>query len=110
MNFEHIIRKDKLGGVIGDLEWRESPGATYELHLDVHPKFHRQGIGRSMVDELEKLALEKGAMILFSYSSYDNELAYKFFMGLEFSGYYLKNFYGTGRDAYLWVKTIGAPK
>lgn len=104
MNFEHIIREHE-GKVIGDLEWRESPGGTYELHLDVEPEFHRQGIGRSMVEELERLVLKKKATrSLYSFAAEENEGAHMFFMGVGFRGYKIANFYG--RNAYFWVKPL----
>ncbi len=104
MNFNHIMRAHN-GEIIGDLEWRESPGGTYELHLDVEPEFQRQGVGRSMVEELERLVLEKKTTkSLYSFSAEENERAYGFFRGIGFQEYLISNFYG--RDAYLWVKPL----
>lgn len=108
--FNHIQRTNEAGHTIGDLEWRKSPGATYEMHLDVESDYHRQGVGRSMLDELTYMVKGEEGMSIYSYSSSDNEKAYGFFSGVGFTPYLITGFYGRERNAYLWVKTVGAPK
>lgn len=118
MTWNYIRRKSDNGVVdgpmqeIGVLEWDERPGATYEMHLDVEPEFHRQGVGRSMVEELIETVkkMEREPMSIYSFSSADNAKAFAFFSGMGFVRYSIENLYGFGASAYMWVLTIGAPK
>ena len=98
------------GRTVGCLEWDERPGATYELHLDVEPAYQRQGIGRSMVEELESFARAQGGMCLYTFMAADNEKARAFFLAMGFTLIYIPSFYGEGRDARFGCKPIGAPK
>ena len=106
MKMNHILR----GKVRGDLEWDERSGKTYEIHLDVPEKFQRQGIGRSMLRELEDLIRERDGMSIYTYSAADNTAAKGFFLAMGFTRYLIVDFYGVGRDAHMWVKVVGTPK
>lgn len=103
-----IIRSER-GQHLGKLDWEECPGATYEFHLDVASDFHRRGIGRSMVVELETIVRERRGMCLYTFTAGDNEQAKAFFTALGFAPTYLPGFYGEGRHAYMFHKTVGKP-
>lgn len=95
---------------IGRLEWGARPGATYECHLDVADGWRRLGVGRSMVQELEDLARDRGGMALYSFCAGDNAVALAFFRACGFRPSFAPDFYGVGRDAWFLWKPIGAPK
>jgi len=105
-----ITRFDDQKKLIGELEWEERPGSTYEMHLDVIPEYHRRGIGRSMFEELETLVKSKHGMSIYSFCAGDNNAARSFFLYMGFIAYKIPNFYGEGRDAYFLVKTVGKPR
>ncbi len=107
---QHLKRYDTDGALIGEIEWQECPGRTFEMHIDVVPSRHRKGVGRSMVEELIELIKDREPMSLYTFMAADNELAQKFFRGVGFHLYRIDNFYGYGRDAYFGVKPIGTPK
>lgn len=110
MNWDKIVRRDHEGQIVGELEWRESPGRTFELHVDVHPAHHRKGIGRKLVEELEKLVAGREPMSLYTFMAADNLKARQFFAAVGFNLILAPNFYGRGRDAYFGIKVLGAPK
>ncbi len=111
--FNKIIRQDAnsltAGNVIGELLWEERPGATYEMHLDVEPTYHRQGVGRSMLEELEAIVKNRKGMSIYSVSLCSNLKASKFFSGVGFTPHLIVGFYGKEVNAYLWVKVMGEP-
>lgn len=109
MHFKKITRWDSTRTlIIGELEWREGPGKTYEVHIDVHPDHQRRGIGRSMVASLESWLVEP--MSLYTFMAADNAKARMFFVAVGFDLVLVRGFYGRGRDAYFGCKTIGEPK
>ena len=101
------------GTVVGELEWRDSPGRTIEVHIDVHPDHQRKGIGRKLIDNLIQFITERDGdkpMCLYTFMAADNKQAVAFFTAVGFALQYVPNFYGTWRNAYFGCKTIGAPK
>ncbi len=110
MNFQHIVRHDTFNHPIATLEWREGPGRTFEVHIDVDKEYHRCGIGRSLVAELEALIADREPMSLYTFMAADNETAYSFFNAVGFQLHVIPNFYGNGRNAVFGVKPIGTPK
>jgi GNAT superfamily N-acetyltransferase len=106
----NTISFNRDGVQIGELEWDLRPGATYEVHLDVHPSHHRKGVGRSMMNEIEAYAKAQGGLSLYSFCASDNTKALAFFKGMGFTATYANDFYGFGRHAYFLHKAIGAPK
>lgn len=105
-----MTRFDAGGQLIGALAWAPSSGGTCEFHLDVEPGSQRQGVGRSMVEELEALGKEKGWMGLYSFCASDNESALQFFKALGFRSLLASHFYGEGRHAWFLWKPIGGPQ
>lgn len=105
----HIRRYDG-DRVIGDLEWDERPGRTFECHLDVEPRYQRRGIGRQMMRELEDLVRSRKGMCLYSFCASDNGKALMFFEACGFRSTFVYDFYGEGRHAYFLWKPIGAPE
>lgn len=110
MGFNKLHRYDTFGAVIATLEWRKSPGRTFEVHIDVEPSYQRQGIGRQLIQELEQLVADQEPMSLYTFMAADNDQAVKFFKGVGFHLYRVDNFYGYGRDGYMGIKAIGTPK
>lgn len=114
MNFKHIRRyenNERLTGLlVAELEWREGPGRTFEIHIDVVPSYQRKGIGRSMIEELIELVQDREPMSLYTFMAADNTQARLFFSAVGFTLFYIPDFYGEGRDAWFGVKPIGTPK
>ena len=111
MQFNTIRRWSDTGvKVIGELEWREGPGRTFEVHVDVDPEYHRKGIGTGLIRDLELIIEDKEPMSIYTFMAADNEKARGFFAANGFVLQLVKGFYGAGRDAYFGCKTIGTPK
>lgn len=106
MNYIRRYDGDKM---IGELEWDQRPGATYECHLDVEPSHHRRGIGRQMMTELEDIVRSRKGMCLYSFCAGDNERARLFFLACGFRAVFAPSFYGAGRHAYFLWKPVGVP-
>ena len=98
------------GGAIGELEYDERPGRTYECHLDVVSVYQRQGVGRAMMTELEGMAKVRKGMSLYSFCAGDNASALAFFEACGFRSRFMHDFYGQGRHAYFLWKPIGRPE
>ena len=105
-----IIERWIAGVLVGELHWDERPGAIIEVHLDVMDGYRRQGIGRSMMQEIEVMARREKIKSLTTFTAGDNLLAQKFFQAMGFVAVMAWGLYGHGRDGCFMWKTIGAPE
>ena len=101
---DSVVRIEREHGV---LEWERNAGHTYELrNIDVEANFRRQGIGRALMEELEELVVEEGGLCIYGFTAGDNRIAQAFYRALGFELVHLNNFYGYGRDGYIFHKAV----
>ena len=105
-----IIERWVAGVLVGELHWDERPGSIIEVHLDVMDGYRRQGIGRSMMQEIEAMARREKMKSLTTFTAGDNLPAQDFFMAMGFVGKPVTDLYGFGRNGCFMWKTIGAPE
>ena len=81
---------------------------AYVVTLDVVPQHRRHGLARQMMQRIEQQALDVGCEAVELHVSVDNGGAIAFY---ESEGYershMVKSFYGLGRHAYVYRKTLG---
>ena len=82
---------------------------AYVVTLDVAPHYRRHGLARQMLERIEQQATEAGCDSMELHVSEDNEGAIAFY---EREGYersrMVKSFYGPGRHAYVYQKTLAS--
>lgn len=82
---------------------------AYVVTLDVAPLHRRHGLARQMMQSIEQQATEAGCSFIELHVSVENDSAIAFY---EREGYershMVKSFYGLGRHAYVYRKTVGS--
>lgn len=97
------------GFCIAHVERARNGLKAYVVTLDVAPQYRRHGLARQMMQRMEQQAaeIECGAVAL--HVSVENEGAVAFY---ESEGYQrshmVKSFYGLGRHAYVYEKSLGS--
>jgi ribosomal-protein-alanine N-acetyltransferase len=83
---------------------------AYVVTLDVAPLYRRHGLAGQMMQCIEQQALEAGCDSMELHVSVDNEGAIAFYerQGYERS-HMVKSFYGLGRHAYVYRKSLASP-
>ena len=97
-----------VGFVITERDVEIDPAAVYVITLDVDLNYRRQGIAAALLDAAERQANEDGARSMWLHVHTQNEAAVLFY---EDRGYRREtrtpNFYGTGVDAFVYVRALG---
>lgn len=98
------MSRKKLTDAHGFLDYRLAPGGTCEIvDIKVENEYHGQGIGRSMLQELERIP---GILVVYAFTGADNFIAHEFYRHCGFDLLFVPRFYGKERDAYLCVKVL----
>jgi len=81
--------------------------AAHVISLAVHPDFRRRGIGKELLQKLLEALLERGATHVRLEVENSNEAALALYqkLGFRIMGL-LRDYYGSGRHAYIMVKTF----
>lgn len=100
-------RGEIIGSVIGRVEKSSGKVIGRVYTIDVKPEQRRKGVGRMLLERLEKEFREMGCEKIVLEVAVDNEPAIKLYesMGYRFAAK-LKNYYGPGRDAYRAEKNL----
>lgn len=95
------------GFCILHLEPGPSGLAGYVVTLDVDPARRREGIAQALMAEVERLAVVEGCdtVLLHVFSGNTAAIAFYAAIGFRQIGWAL-NFYGRGRDAAVWSKSL----
>lgn len=106
------------GALIGHFLYQDQKVSEFEiLHIAVLPEFRNQGLGRIILDELEKQLKCTGKSVkIFLEASAVNKFAIKLYEKLGYKAYNeRKNYYGSNpinpsslQDAILFAKTLNA--
>lgn len=95
------------GFVILHVERSEEGRVGYVVTLDVDPALRRSGIGRMLMDEVERQAREDNCAALVLHVSAGNEAAIQFYEHVGFTRTQgVAKFYGKGADAWVYRKRI----
>lgn len=80
----------------------------YHLHnIAVHPDHQGQGIGRHLLEKIDEYCHEKDLHKILLEVRRDNETARRLYLGMGYESVgHRKDYYGPGRDAYLFTKTL----
>ena len=80
----------------------------FHLHnMAVHPDFRGRGIGRELMTAVESMCHEKGIHRIQLEVREDNEIARHLYLSSGFESVGTrKDYYGPGRDAYLYTKQL----
>lgn len=97
------IENDNIAGfIIAEMSARRSALDGHVLTIDVSPKYQRRGIGLKLLQEIEKIFMEKGIRTCHLEVREDNVEALRLY---EKTGYErigrLKNYYGKADGLYL---------
>ena len=113
LNNEHSI-----GILMGHFLYQDQKISEFEiLHIAVLPEYRNQGIGRKILEELEKqLKMTNKSIKIFLEASSLNKFAIKLYEKLGYKAYNeRKNYYGSNpinpsslQDAILFAKTLNA--
>lgn len=95
------------GFVILHLEDSGTDRIGYIVTLDVSPEYRRRGIARTLMEEAERQARDEGcaALVLHVFTANDPAIQFYAFNGFVRS-HRDEDFYGTGRDAWLFRKVL----
>ena len=106
------------GALIGHFLYQDQKVSEFEiLHIAVLPEFRNQGLGRMILEELEKQLKSTGKSVkIFLEASAINKFAIKLYEKLGYKAYNeRKNYYGSNpinpsslQDAILFAKTLNA--
>jgi ribosomal protein S18 acetylase RimI-like enzyme len=106
------------GALIGHFLYQDKNVSEFEiLHIAVLPEFRNQGLGRMILEELEKqLKSTEKSVKIFLEASAINKFAIKLYEKLGYKAYNeRKNYYGSNpinpsslQDAILFAKTLNA--
>ena len=92
----------------GELEWEWNSGRAVEMkNIDVDAEHRRQGIGRSLFEELERTVAEQEGLSVYGFTAGDNAVAQAFYKALGYHLIWIPEHYGRGRQAYLFHKVLG---
>lgn len=115
----YLTENDKIIGIlIGHFLYQDKKNSEFEiLHVAVMPDYRNQGIGRQILEELEKqLKMIDKSIKIFLEASSINKFAIKLYEKLGYKIYNeRKNYYGSksinsplSQDAILFVKSLNA--
>lgn len=93
---------DKIVGMLD--AWYQVGGVCFLSWLMVDPSVQKKGVGKKLVQELEKEAKEKGFHQIFLYADHRNIPFYEDKLGYTNSGLMKKSWYNT--DNYIFTKNI----
>lgn len=107
-----IAENEKTGEVegfcIAHVERAGKGLRAYVVTLDVAPIHRRHGLARRMMQVIEHQAAEAGCESSVLHVSVDNVGAIAFYEGDGYEqSHMVKSFYGLGRHAYIYRKTLG---
>jgi len=107
-----VVTESESGDVTGYLTWGPTPMTigTYDLYwMAVSPKHQGKGIGRELVDWLEKKVAElKGRLIIIETSSMPRyEPTRRFYLGLNYREIArIPDYYQAGDDRVIYIKQV----
>jgi len=107
-----VVTESESGDVTGYLTWGPTPMTigTYDLYwMAVSPKHQGKGIGRELVDWLEKKVAElKGRLIIIETSSMPRyEPTRRFYLGLNYREIArIPDYYQAGDDRVIYIKPV----
>ena len=117
-NFYLLDNDHPIGVLIGHFLYQDQKVSEFEiLHIAVLPEFRNQGLGRMILEELEKQLKSTGKSVkIFLEASAINKFAIKLYEKLGYKAYNeRKNYYGSNpinpsslQDAILFAKTLNA--
>jgi len=117
-NFYLLDNDYPIGVLIGHFLYQDQKVSEFEiLHIAVLPEFRNQGLGRMILEELEKQLKSTGKSVkIFLEASAINKFAIKLYEKLGYKAYNeRKNYYGSNpinpsslQDAILFAKTLNA--
>ena len=117
-NFYLLDNDHPIGVLIGHFLYQDQKVSEFEiLHIAVLPEFRNQGLGRMILEELEKQLKSTGKSVkIFLEASAINNFAIKLYEKLGYKAYNeRKNYYGSNpinpsslQDAILFAKTLNA--
>ena len=117
-NIYLLDQTNVTGALIGHFLYQDHKVSEFEiLHIAVLPKFRNQGLGRMILEELEKQLKSTGKSVkIFLEASAVNKFAIKLYEKLGYKAYNeRKNYYGSNpinpsslQDAILFAKTLNA--
>lgn len=117
-NFYLLENDHPIGVLIGHFLYQDQKVSEFEiLHIAVLPEFRNQGLGRMILEELEKQLKSTGKSVkIFLEASAINNFAIKLYEKLGYKAYNeRKNYYGSNpinpsslQDAILFAKTLNA--
>ena len=117
-NFYLLDDDHPIGVLIGHFLYQDQKVSEFEiLHIAVLPEFRNQGLGRMILEELEKQLKSTGKSVkIFLEASAINKFAIKLYEKLGYKAYNeRKNYYGSNpinpsslQDAILFAKTLNA--
>ena len=115
----YLLDQSKVvGALIGHFLYQDQKVSEFEiLHISVLPEYRNQGLGRMIIEELEKQLKSTGKSVkIFLEASAINKFAIKLYEKLGYKAYNeRKNYYGSNpinpsslQDAILFAKTLNA--
>ena len=115
----YLLDQSKVvGALIGHFLYQDQMVSEFEiLHIAVLPEYRNQGLGRMILEELEKQLKSTGKSVkIFLEASAINKFAIKLYEKLGYKAYNeRKNYYGSNpinpsslQDAILFAKTLNA--
>ncbi|UCH11626.1 MAG: ribosomal protein S18-alanine N-acetyltransferase [Fidelibacterota bacterium] len=114
--FEEEIEQADIGaGIVAEDEgllvgFLTGMMVAHEFHLHnmaVHPDFRGRGIGRELLAAVESMCREKDIVRILLEVREDNEIARHLYLSMGFESVGTrKDYYGPGRDAYLYSKRL----
>ena len=117
-NFYLLDNDHPIGVLIGHFLYQDQKVSEFEiLHVAVLPEYRNQGMGRIILEELEKQLKSTGKSVkIFLEASAVNKFAIKLYEKLGYKAYNeRKNYYGSNpinpsslQDAILFAKTLNA--
>ncbi len=117
-NIYLLDQNNVKGALIGHFLYQDQKVSEFEiLHIAVLPEFRNQGLGRMILEELEKQLKSTGKSVkIFLEASAINKFAIKLYEKLGYKAYNeRKNYYGSNpinpsslQDAILFAKTLNA--
>lgn len=103
--------REIAGFCIAHVERSRGKLSAYIVTLDVDPKQRRCGLAGQIMERIEQQARDAGCDAMTLHVSVENAGAIAFY---ESKGYershMVKSFYGLGRHAYVYTKTIASPE
>lgn len=105
----HFQVAEDGGAIIGYAgAFLSSAGGDADLMtIAIHPKYRRQGLATSMINELENWAKSRGASSMMLEVAVDNQEAIALYLKLGYQKLNIrKNYYGYGKDAQIMKRAL----